>query len=308
MPQCAGFCLYLQKNDKEMKIHPFTSLCELLRKQDPEVLSIFERYAAKSAPQHRPTMPHLTEMIVATKPIMNKDDAKQRFDDLLARISNCGDNFFAVYEEMSKVLTSDGIGKLLVLLKDNLPEEFLKDDNYKYLFKGMPIFKIKVIDQEWRRTRAMGRYDIKFFHTGTRVDDVEPIKFDTAIAKALFLLFLMMPRTEIKRDEIFEEVKNSSPLRPILYKLITDSFDYDEDHLEGYYNNNSFEDIVKDSKSIANRNIQVALNKRDAEDWYLIDYDRKLKYYSLSLPEEMIDLSQAPSLLEFRDKYLSNIK
>ena len=291
-----------------MKVHPFTSLCELLREQDPKVMSIFNECAVKSAPQQRKTSPRMIEMIVATNPIMNKDDAKQRIDDLLARISNCGGNFFAVHQEMSKVLTSDGIGKLLVLLKDNLSEEFLKDDNYNYLFKGMPIFKIKVIDQEWRRTRAMGRYDIKFFHTGTRVDDVEPIKFDTAIAKALFLLFLMMPRTEIKRDEIVEEVKNSSPLRPILYKLITDSFDYDEDHLEGYFKENSFEDIVKDNKSIANRKIQAALNKRDAEDWYLIDYDRKLKYYSLSLPEEMIDLNQATSLLDFRDKYLSNIK
>ena len=80
-----------------MKEHPFASLCEILRKQDPDVLSIFDRYAVKSVPQQRPTMPHLTEMIVATKPIMNKDDAKQRIDDLLARISNCGDNGFAVF-------------------------------------------------------------------------------------------------------------------------------------------------------------------------------------------------------------------
>lgn len=296
----------MQKNDKEMKEHPFTSLCELLRKQDPDVLSIFNRYAIKPVSQQRPTMPHLTEMIVATMPIMNKNDAKQRINDLLARISDYGDDYFSVNQEMEKVLTADGIGKLMVLMKGNLPDEFLKDENYKYLFKGMPIFKIKVIDQHWLRTRAMGRYDVKFFHTGTRGDDIEPIKFDTAIAKALFLLFLLMTRTEIKRETVLEN-KFPSPLRPVLFKLITESFDYDEDHLEGYFKDNSFKDIVKDNKSIANRNIQAALNKRDTEDWYLIDYDRKQKYYSLSLPEEMIDLSQAPSLVEFRDKYLSNL-
>ena len=107
-----------------MKEHPFTSLCELLRKQDPDVLSIFNRYAIKPGSQQRPTMPHLTEMIVATMPIMNKDDAKQRINDLLARISNCGDNYFAVFQEMSKVLTTDGIGRLLVMLKGNLSDEF----------------------------------------------------------------------------------------------------------------------------------------------------------------------------------------
>jgi len=38
--------------------------------------------------------------------------------------------------------------------------------------------------------------------------------------------------------------------------------------------------------------------------WYTIDYDRSNSYYSLSLPEEMIDLSKAPSLVEFKNKYL----
>ena len=124
----------MQKNDKEMKEHPFTSLCELLKKQDPEILSIFDRNAVSTSVQQNQTKPRLTEMIIATKPIMNKDDAKQRIDDLLARISNCGDNYFAVFQEMSKVLTTDGIGRLLVMLKGNLPDEFLKADNIQYLF------------------------------------------------------------------------------------------------------------------------------------------------------------------------------
>ena len=146
----------MQKNVREMKEHPFTSLCELLRKQDPEILSIFDRNAVSTSVQQNQTKPRLTEMIVATRPIMNKDDAKQRIDDLLARISNCGDNYFAVFQEMSKVLTTDGIGRLLVMLKGNLSDEFLKDNNIQYLFKGMPIFKIVVKEDDFVRSKTDG--------------------------------------------------------------------------------------------------------------------------------------------------------
>ena len=48
-----------------MKEHPFTSLCELLKKQDPKVMSIFNECAVSSVQQNQ-MKPRLTEMIVAT--------------------------------------------------------------------------------------------------------------------------------------------------------------------------------------------------------------------------------------------------
>jgi hypothetical protein len=57
--------------------------------------------------------------------------------------------------------------------------------------------------------------------------------------------------------------------------------------------------------SSARRSIEKAIVDRDDLAWYTIDYDRSNSYYSLSLPEEMIDLSKVPSLVEFKNKYLS---
>lgn len=299
-----------------MKEHPFTSLCELLRKQDPKVMSIFNECAVSSVQQNQ-MKPRLTEMIVATKPIMNKDDAKQRIDDLLARISNCGDNYFAVFQEMSKVLTTDGIGRLLVMLKGKLPDEFLKDDKIQYLFKGMPIFKVIIKQEQFVRGTTDGWYDIILEHTGT--GDQTLIKFETRPSKALYLLFLLMPRKKIYQ---------MSKYRTILQDLLNTAFDIKErkvkkvkeeennlEEKEEKRKRKSLDEIFKDDKtfteslkqimSSARRSIEKAIVDRDDLAWYTIDYDRSNSYYSLSLPEEMIDLSKALSLVEFKNKYLS---
>lgn len=309
----------MQKNVREMKEHPFTSLCELLRKQDPKVMSIFNECAVSSVQQNQ-MKPRLTEMIVATDPIMNKDDAKQRIDELLARISNCGDNYFAVFQEMSKVLTTDGIGRLLVMLKGNLPDEFLKDNNIQYLFKGMPIFKVIVEQSRFVRSKTDGWYDIILEHTGTGEQTL--MKFETRPSKALYLLFLLMPR---------EKIFQMSKYRKTLQDLLNNAFDIkerkekkdkeediDKEEKEEkedkrkrkpldeiFEDAESFADALKQIMSSSRRSVEKAISDRDDLAWYVIDYDRSDYYYSLSLPEEMIDLSQAPSLVEFRDKYLS---
>ena len=283
-----------------MKEHPFTSLCELLKKQDPDVLSIFSRYSVKSAPQQRPAMPHLTEMMLAKEPIMNKVDAKQRIENLLKSISDYGDNYFAVFQEMSNVLTTDGIGRLLVLLKDNLPDEFLKDDNIQYLFKGMPIFKIVVEEDDLVRRKTDGMYDIILQHTGTGAREL--IKFETRPAKALYLLFMLMPRKEIKQIKQYR--KKLQDLLNIVFDIVEKE---DKAHKldDKFADDETFAESLKQIMSSARRSIEKAIVDRDDLAWYTIDYDRSNSYYSLSLPEEMIDLSKAPSLVEFKNKYLS---
>ena len=283
-----------------MKEHPFTSLCELLRKQEPDVLSIFSRYSVKSAPQQRPAMPHLTEMMLKTEPIMNKVDAKQRIENLLKSISDCGENYFAVFQKMSEVLTTDGIGRLLVLLKDNLPDEFLKDDNIQYLFKGMPIFKIVVKEDDLVRRKTDGKYDIILQHSGTGAREL--IKFETRPAKALYLLFMLMPRKEIKQIKQYR--KKLQDLLNIVFDIVEKE---DKAHKldDKFADDETFAESLKQIMSSARRSIEKAIVDRDDLAWYTIDYDRSNSYYSLSLPEEMIDLSKAPSLVEFKNKYLS---
>jgi hypothetical protein len=262
-----------------MKEHPFTSLCELLRKQEPDVMSIFNECAVSTSVQQNQTNPRLTEMIVVTKPIMNKDDAKQRIDDLLARISNRGDNYFDVFQKMSKVLTTDGIGRLLVMLKGNLSDEFLKDNNLQYLFKGMPIFKIVVEEDDDVRSKTDGKYDIILQHTGTGAREL--IKFKMRPSKALYLLFLLMPRKEIKQIKQYKET---------LQNLLNIAFDIVEKKDKKYKlddkfkDDKSFAEFLKRIMSAARDSIEKAIVDRDDLVWYTIDYDRSDSYYSLSLP------------------------
>jgi hypothetical protein len=281
-----------------VKEHPFTVLCDLLREPNNEVMDIFKDSVIKSRTSQKSSNPQLFELKVnKIEPISDMNEAKRRIDNLLHEISNC-DNDFAVFEKASKVLTLDGIGKLMGLLLKQIPEGFLDNEKYQYLFKGMPVYKIKVVDQKWRRTRAVGRYDVFFMHSGScRKDDV-PIKFDTSGAKALYLLFLLMPRTEISNIEDFNS---------IIKELIMDSFDYNEDNFEEEYDKKEFKDFVKENKPIANRNIKESLQNRDDLDWYIIFLDKvkKKNQYSISIPGEMIDLSESPRLVEFKKKYLN---
>ncbi len=281
-----------------VKEHPFTVLCDLLREPNNEVMDIFKDSVIKSRTSQKSSNPQLFELKVnKIEPISDMNEAKRRIDNLLHEISNC-DNDFAVFEKASQVLTLDGIGKLMGLLLKQIPEGFLDNEKYQYLFKGMPVYKIKVVDQKWRRTRAVGRYDVFFMHSGScRKDDV-PIKFDTSGAKALYLLFLLMPRTDISNIEDFNS---------LLKELIMDSFDYNEDNFEEEYDKKEFKDFVKENKPIANRNIKESLQNRDDLDWYIIFLDKvkKKNQYSISIPEEMIDLSESPRLVEFKNKYLN---
>ena len=281
-----------------VKEHPFTVLCDLLREPNNEVMDIFKDSVIKSRTSQKSSNPQLFELKVnKIEPISDMNEAKRRIDNLLHEISNC-DNDFAVFEKASKVLTLDGIGKLMGLLLKQIPEGFLDNEKYQYLFKGMPVYKIKVVDQKWRRTRAVGRYDVFFMHSGScRKDDV-PIKFDTSGAKALYLLLLLMPRTEISNIEDFNS---------LIKELIMDSFDYNEDNFEEEYDKKEFKDFVKENKPIANRNIKESLQNRDDLDWYIIFLDKvkKKNQYSISIPGEMIDLSESPRLVEFKNKYLN---
>jgi hypothetical protein len=107
-----------------------------------------------------------------------------------------------------------------------------------------------------------------------------------------------MPRTEISNIEDFNS---------LIKELIMDSFDYNEDNFEEEYDKKEFKDFVKENKPIANRNIKESLQNRDDLDWYIIFLDKvkKKNQYSISIPGEMIDLSESPRLVEFKKKYLN---
>lgn len=286
-----------------IKEHPFTTLCDLLRDPSQEVIDIFNAYALKPQSSHFGSNSQMIEMIVYPQRIENEDDAKKRIKDLMSNISDCGENYFAVFEKMSKVLTKDGMGKFVSLLTKNLSGKFLDDDNIQYLFKGMPVFKIKVVDNKieyWRQDKTVGKYDITFVHTGKgngKPDD-KPIKFQTIARKALYLFFLLIPG---------KKIMDINKIKAVFTKIIENSFDYNMNIFDSI--NKDFRELITNTKPYTNSDVKEALNDRDDDNWYIIDYERHTpQYYSLSLPEEMIDISGCPELLEFKKELLRTIK
>jgi hypothetical protein len=219
---------------------------------------------------------------------MNKDDAKQRIDDLLARISNCGDNYFAVFQEMSKVLTTDGIGRLLVMLKANLSDEFLKDNNIQYLFKGMPIFKIVVKEDDFVRSKTDGKYDIILQHSGTGAREL--IKFETRPSKALYLLFLLMPRKEIKQIKLYRET---------LQELLNFVFDIVEKDDKTHKLDDKFKDDELSNILVgANKEISAKINERKLTIQKDTDAMNKLVSDAEDIKKELIKLNAEKKALE----------
>lgn len=276
-----------------IKEHPFTTLCEILRSGNDEVMNIFNQYAVrKNTPVQPPS--RFRELILTTKPIMNKDDAKARIDGLVKEISNCGNNYFAVFQKMSEELTTDGIGKLLLLMGKDKIDEFLQGEDIQYLFKGMPIYKVVVKKYDRVHSGTDGWFDIYLKHTGT--GEGIPVKFDTRPAKALYLLFLLMPRTEIKN---FEQYKDA------FEEMVNYAFDNKGTRQDDWFKEENYTELLKQAMSQSRRYIERALVNHDDPQWYIIDYDRKDSYYSLSLPEEMIELPE--ELITFRKNHVEKL-
>lgn len=278
-----------------IKEHPFTTLCDLLKDPSQEVMNIFSASARRpQSPSGRP----LYEMILSTSRIDNRYDAEQIIKQLQSTISGCGDNI-EVFKAVNRVLTTEGMGKLISLVIKNLPKDEFLNNNIQNLFTGMPIFRIKVEDNGLpfdRTYKTIGKYDIKFVHSGSGKED-EPIRFKAVARKALFLLFLLIPR---------KQIKDINKIEPVFSKIIEKSFDYNPDIFDSI--RKDFKKLISNTKPYTNSDIKEALNGRDDDNWYVIDYDHSNQFYSLNLPETKIEISGCPELKVFKGKLESILK
>ena len=279
-----------------IKEHPFTTLCDLLRDPSREVINIFSANVRR--PQSLSGRP-LYEMVLSTSYTDNRFDAEQKIKQLQSIISRCGDNI-EVFKAVNQVLTTEGMGKLISLVINNLPKDEFLNNNIQNLFTGMPIFKIKVEEHGipfCRLDKTVGKYDIKFVHSGSNIPDELPITFKTTAAKTLFLLFLLIGG---------KIIYNINVIKPVFSKIIEKSFDFSDNLLNDIQKD--FKKLIRTNKPYANSNIKEALNGRDDDNWYIIDYDHSKQYYSLSLPEVKIDISGCPELKVFKGELESILK
>ena len=279
-----------------IKEHPFTTLCDLLRDPSQEVINIFSANVRRpQSPSGRP----LYEMVLSTSRIDNRFDAEQKIKQLQSIISRCGDNI-EVFKAVNQVLTTEGMGKLISLVINNLPKDEFLNNNIQNLFTGMPIFKIKVEEHGipyFRLDKTVGKYDIKFVHSGSNRPDELPITFRTTAAKTLFLLFLL-----ISGKKIYDITK----IKPVFSKIIEKSFDFSDNLLNDIQKD--FKKLIRTNKPYTNSDVKAALDGRDDDNWYIIDYDHSKGYYSLSLPDLKIDISGCPELKEFKGELESILK
>lgn len=279
-----------------IKEHPFTTLCDLLRDPSREVINIFSANVRR--PQSLSGRP-LYEMVLSTSYTDNRFDAEQKIKQLQSIISRCGDNI-EVFKAVNQVLTTEGMGKLISLVINNLPKDEFLNNNIQNLFTGMPIFKIKVEEHGipyFRLDKTVGKYDIKFVHSGSNRPDELPITFRTTAAKTLFLLFLL-----ISGKKIYDITK----IKPVFSKIIEKSFDFSDNLLNDIQKD--FKKLIRTNKPYTNSDVKAALDGRDDDNWYIIDYDHSKGYYSLSLPDLKIDISGCPELKEFKGELESILK
>lgn len=279
-----------------IKEHPFTTLCDLLRDPSREVINIFSANVRR--PQSLSGRP-LYEMVLSTSYTDNRFDAEQKIKQLQSIISRCGDNI-EVFKAVNQVLTTEGMGKLISLVIKNLPKDEFLNNNIQNLFTGMPIFKIKVEEHGipyFRLDKTVGKYDIKFVHSGSNRPDELPITFRTTAAKTLFLLFLL-----ISGKKIYDITK----IKPVFSKIIEKSFDFSDNLLNDIQKD--FKKLIRTNKPYTNSDVKAALDGRDDDNWYIIDYDHSKGYYSLSLPDLKIDISGCPELKEFKGELESILK
>ena len=238
------------------------------------------------------------------------EEAKEKIREVLNIISDNGD-FYRKYRAMAGILQPGGIAKLMHLLyekgKENnddwVMNEFLTPlEKLQSLFRGMPLFKVDVVDSRpnmqkktGARMNNMGRYDV--FLQKTSANERELIDFPTKEAKILYLWMLIHTRQEIKRSEIIKNMEEIYRICDLCYYGTYFELREKINANEVKNGRDGFDQFWLQHKPKANASVQLVLGKQDIAEWYTIEYDKKNEVSSLSLPENFISL---PDSLMFK--------
>ena len=277
----------------------YTTMSDLIRQNNPDLLSIIP-CRLKSNDESL----QVIELLQVEE--TDKEVAKEKMENVLNIISSNGD-FFGKYSAIEKILQQGGIAKLMHLLynkgKENNDEwvvnEFLSPiEKLQSLFRGMPLFKVKVVDarpniqkKTGTRMNKMGRYDVYLQNASTK--ERKLIDFPTKEAKVIYLWMLLHTRQELRRREIIMSMEE-------IYRICELSYYGTYFELREKINANEvkngrdgFDQFWLQHKPKANASVLLALGKQDIEEWYTIEYDKKKEVSSLSLPVNFISLPES---------------
>ena len=277
----------------------YTTLLDLIRQNNTELLSIISRRLKSSDDDLQ-----LTKLLEVEQ--TSAEEAMGKIHYVLDIISGNGD-FSVKYDAIEKILQQGGVAKLMYLLykkgKENNDEwvvnEFLSPiEKLQSLFRGMPLFKVKVVDarpniqkKTGTRMNKMGRYDVYLQNASTK--ERKLIDFPTKEAKVIYLWMLLHTRQELRRREIIMSMEE-------IYRICELSYYGTYFELREKINANEvkngrdgFDQFWLQHKPKANASVLLALGKQDIEEWYTIEYDKKKEVSSLSLPVNFISLPES---------------
>lgn len=277
----------------------YTTLLDLIRQNNTELLSIISRRLKSSDDDLQ-----LTKLLEVEQ--TSAEEAMGKIHYVLDIISGNGD-FSVKYDAIEKILQQGGVAKLMYLLykkgKENDDEwivnEFLSPiEKIQSLFRGMPLFKVEVVDARpnkekkvGTRMNNMGRYDV--FLQNASTNERKLIDFPTKEAKVIYLWMLLHTRQELRRREIIMSMEE-------IYRICELSYYGTYFELREKINANEvkngrdgFDQFWLQHKPKTNASVLLALGKQDIEEWYTIEYDKKKEVSSLSLPDNFISLPES---------------
>lgn len=277
----------------------YTTLSDLIRQNNTEILSIIP-CKPKSSDDGLP----LNKMLLVEQ--TNEEDAQDKIYKVLDIISGNGD-FFGKYITIEKILQQGGVAKLMYLLykkgKENDDEwivnEFLSPiEKIQSLFRGMPLFKVEVVDARpnkekkvGTRMNNMGRYDV--FLQNVSTNERILIDFPTKESKIIYLWMLLHTRQELKRREIIMSMEEIYYICELCYYGTYFELREKINGKEVKNGRDGFDQFWLQHKPKANASVLYALGKQDIAEWYTIEYDKKKEVSSLSLPDNFISLPES---------------
>lgn len=293
---------------------PYTTLHDLITAEDPAVTSIFEQCAAETRQQRNVAKPHPSRTkgtlfhLTTVGRLISEDDAADRMREILMTIRNAGNDFYGGMSELQKVLTNEGIFKLMQVLASHpvddeaaVAQVLSPIDQLQSLFRGLPLFNIVVVDicananndkiDITKAKHLRGRYDV---YLEKRISNERfLINFDTKEAKVLFIWFLLNSRKEFKKMHLVNKAEEFIQLFDTCHPLTKENtIEKKMRHPEEKKGDrDGFEQFWNHSKGRANNAIVTTLGERDNAAWYIVDLTDGL--YSLSLPDEYIRLPQS---------------
>lgn len=277
----------------------YTTLLDLIRQNNTELLSIISRRLKSSDDDLQ-----LTKLLEVEQ--TSAEEAMGKIHYVLDIISGNGD-FSVKYDAIEKILQQGGVAKLMYLLykkgKENDDEwivnEFLSPiEKIQSLFRGMPLFKVEVVDARpnkekkvGTRMNNMGRYDV--FLQNASTNERILIDFPTKEAKIIYLWMLVHTRQEIKRREIIMSMEEIYYICELCYYGTYFELREKINGKEMKNGRDGFDQFWLQHKPKANASVQYALGKQDIAEWYTIEYDKKKEVSSLSLPDNFISLPES---------------